>query len=226
MNIILLEDDEFLRERILAPSLRQFGFDVNAIGRVADLDLAIEKQMPDIVLLDIGLPDSDGFAVTRRLREEFPETGIVMLTARAENTDRVRGLSEGADAYLAKPVDIDVLVATLRSVARRLKPPANSAKSPDKWRIGPDGWLLISPAGVRVMLTKTERRVLEILMRYPDQAVSRDALIDGLSENSEDFNPHRVDAMIHRLRRKVLVNTGEPFPLEAVHGTGYKITPG
>jgi DNA-binding response OmpR family regulator len=223
VNIIILEGDELLRERILAPSLRQSGFSVNAIGCAADLAGAVRKMTPDIVLLNIGLPDSDGFTVTRKLRHELPRAGIVMLTARAENADHVRGLSEGADAYLAKPLDIDVLIATLRSIGRRLSPAMNSAKDRNEWSIGTDGWVLISPAGKHVKLTKAERRVLELLMRYPNQVFSRDSLIDVLSDNSENFNPHRVDSLIHRLRKKVLEKAGEPLPLDAVHGAGYKL---
>jgi DNA-binding response OmpR family regulator len=221
LYVLLLEDDELLRDRILVPQLRQFGFEVKAIGYVAELTTAIEQRKPDIVLLDIGLPDSDGFEVTRRLRGELPETGIVMLTGRAENIDRVRGLSEGADAYLAKPVDIDVLVATLYSVARRLKPSTVLASSRSRWRLDSDGWLLVSPTGGRVMLSKTERRLLEMLMLHPDQVMLRDELIGVLTDDVAAFDPHRLDSLVHRLRRKVLSTVGEPLPLDAVHGTGY-----
>jgi DNA-binding response OmpR family regulator len=221
--VMLLDDDEWFRESILAPCLRQFGFEVDTIGCAADLSLAIEKRTPNIVLLDIDLSDSDGFTVTRRLRNELPETGVVILSARAENTDLVRSLNEGADAYLVKPVDTEALVATLLSVARRLRPRIDAVKNDHRWRIGSDGWVLISPAGVQVTLTQAERRVLELLMRYPGKVVSRDALSDALSKNPENFNLHRVDSQIHRLRKKILEKTGEPFPLDSVHGTGYTL---
>jgi len=219
--VLLLEDDELLRDRVLVPRLRQFGFEVTAIGCVAELTMVLDKKRPDIVLLDIGLPESDGFEVARSLRAELPETGIVMLTGRSENIDRVRGLSEGADAYLAKPVDIDVLVATLYSVARRLMPARASASIHQPWRLDSDGWLLISPAGVRVKLSKTERRLLAVLMQNPDRVISRGALIALLTDNALAFDPHRLDSLIHRLRRKTLATAGEPLPLDAIHGAGY-----
>src|SRR5699024_698091 len=117
MRLLLLEDDELLRDRVLVPQIEKFGFDVTAIGRAKDLDRCMTERRPDIVLLDIGLPDGDGYALARRLRATHHDVGIVMLTGRTEPRDQVRGFSEGADAYLSKPVNIDVLVATLHSLA-------------------------------------------------------------------------------------------------------------
>jgi DNA-binding response OmpR family regulator len=220
LHLILLEDDVLLRDRVLVPRLRQFGFEVVPVGYVAEMVESIGRRKPDIVVLDIGLPDSDGFEVTRWLRKELPDIGIVMLTGRGENADRVRGLSEGADAYLSKPVEIDVLVATLHSVARRLRPPSSGLQG-GTWRLDSDDWLLLSPTGGRVTLSKTERRLLEKLMKHANQVVSREALISALTDDVDAFDPHRLDSLVHRLRRKVLGALGEPLPLDAAHGAGY-----
>lgn len=217
--VLLLEDDALLRDRILVPKLRQFGFDVIAAGSAAELHEALGRRSPDIVLLDVGLPDGNGFEVARKLRLERPDTGIVMLTGRSASADLVRGLTEGADAYLSKPVEIDVLVATLYSVARRLKP--STQIDSGKWRLSPDTWFLLSPAHGRVRLSKAERRLLETLMRQPDEVFPREDLIAALTDDVAGFDPHRLDSLIHRLRRKVLATLGEPLPLDAVHGTGY-----
>jgi DNA-binding response OmpR family regulator len=217
--LLLLEDDALLRDRILVPKLRQFGFEVMAAGREAEMRQVLARYSPDIVLLDVGLPDSNGFEVARKLRLERPGIGIVMLTGRSASTDLVRGLTEGADAYLAKPVEIDVLVATLYSVARRLKPPAQPGGG--KWHLSADAWFLLSPANGRVQLSKAERRLLETLMRQPNEVFLREDLIAALTDDAAEFDPHRLDSLIHRLRRKVLTNLGEPLPLDAVHGTGY-----
>ena len=221
LRLLLIDDDALLRDRVLTPRLRQFGFEVMAIGHVGEMAQAIERRKPDIVLLDIGLPDHDGFAVSRTLRAQFSDIGIVMLTGRSETTDRVRGLSEGADAYLSKPVEIDVLVATLHSVARRLKPSSNPTTPAGTWKLDSDDWLLLSPSGGRVILSKTERLLLEELMRQPNQVVVRDTLIGAITDDIHAFDPHRLDSLIHRLRRKVFTVTGEPLPLNAVHGQGY-----
>lgn len=218
--LVLLEDDDLLRDRILAPKLRQFGFEVTAIGSAAELHAAIKKGVPDIFLLDIGLPDGDGFEVARSLRATVPRAGIIILTGRGDNVDRVRGLFEGADAYLTKPVEIDVLVATLYSVVRRLEPVTTPAPG-GHWALSPDEWFLLSPSGARVMLSKSERRLLDVMLQHANEVVSREALIAVLTDDVDAFDPHRLDSMMHRLRRKVLAALGEPLPLNAAHGTGY-----
>ena len=221
LRLLLIEDDALLRDRVLIPRLLQFGFEAKAIGSVDELEPAMARQMPDIVVLDIGLPGRDGFEVARTLRARFADIGIVMLTGRSGTPDRVRGLSEGADAYLSKPVEIDVLVATLHSVARRLRSTTGTSPVRGPWRLDSDDWLLLSPEGSRVILTKTERRLLEELMRHPGRVVSREDLIGALTDDVLAFDPHRLDSLIHRLRRKVIAAAGEPLPLNAVHGQGY-----
>ena len=217
--VLLLEDDILLRDRVLAPKLRQFGFEVITAERAAELDEILRRRLPDIVLLDVGLPDSNGFEVARKLRTELAQTGIVMLTGRSASADLVRGLSEGADAYLSKPVEIDVLVATLHSVARRLKPSPQTEGA--TWRLSSDAWFLLSPAGGKVKLSKAERRLLEAMMRQANEVMLRESLIATLTDDVAGFDPHRLDSLIHRLRRKVLATLGESLPLDAVHGTGY-----
>ncbi len=219
IHVLLLEDDELLRDHVLVPKLQQFGFEVTAIGRAAQLGEKVRQRRPEIIVLDVGLPDQDGFAVARQLRAEAGDIGIVMLTGRAGGVDRVRGLNEGADAYLSKPVDIDVLVSTLYSLARRLRysrPPTSA-----NWRLDADGWCLVSPSGDMVALTKTERRLLEAFGALPNQVISREALIAGLTPNVHDFDVHRLDSLIHRLRKKVSKVTGQTLPLNSVHGEGY-----
>jgi DNA-binding response OmpR family regulator len=220
LRILLLEDDELLRDRVLVPSLQQFGFLVDGIGNAAELDQLIKQQRPDIVVLDVGLPDRSGYDVARQLRSTMSNVGIVMLTARGETTDRIRGLSEGADAYLSKPVDIDLLAATLHSLARRLQMPLVSDKN-HFWRLDSDGWCLLSPSGDTVALTQTESRVLASLLQEPNKVVSRDALIGALTTNIHSYDPHRLDSLVHRIRKKVLRVLGIPLPLNAVPGQGY-----
>lgn len=223
LQVALLEDDAMLRERILLPGLANFGFVATGLETVAELHSHLRAQTADIVVLDVGLPDGDGFAVTRELRTRFPAIGIVMLTGRGDTPDRVRGLSEGADAYLSKPVEIELLAATLHSLARRMRnlPPPAASK---RWQLDANGWCLVSPSGRAVALTKTERRLSHSLVTAGGGVVSRDALIASLTDNIHDFDTHRLDSMIHRLRRKVADACGEPLPLTAVHGEGYVLT--
>ncbi len=217
--ILLLEDDALLRDRVLVPKLRRFGFEVTTAGRVKEMHEAMARRMPDIILLDVGLPDGNGFDVARTLRAEHSGIGIVILTGRSQSSDLVRALTEGADAYLSKPVEIDVLVATLQSVARRLMSPTRVDGS--TWRLSPDAWFLLSPASGKVRLSSAERRLLHALMKQPNEVVLRESLIAALTDDVTGFDPHRLDAVIYRLRRKVLANLGEPLPLDVVHGTGF-----
>lgn len=220
LQVLILEDDDLLRDRVLVPHLRQFGFQVDAIDRASQMDASLQQQLPDIVVLDIGLPDLDGFEVVRLLRTKAPGIGVVMLTARSEPRYQVRGLSEGADAYLTKPVDIDVLAATLYSLARRLQ--TTPAASVDHgWRLGAGGWCLLSPDGQAVALSELESRLLAPLIDAPNSIVSREALIQALTSNVHAYDPHRLDTLVHRIRKKVMRVLGAPFPLNAVPGKGY-----
>jgi DNA-binding response OmpR family regulator len=223
LSIALLEDDAELREQILLPGLRHLGFDVTAMASAAELYLQLPQTSFDILVLDVGLPDQDGFTVTRYLRGSS-SIGIVMLTGRGGTADRVHGLSMGADAYLAKPVNMDVLAATLHSLGRRLgsNPAAIShEKARLGWRLHSNGWSLVAPGGGVVTLTLAERCVLGQLMAKAGEAVSRETLIAALTPDIYDFDPHRLETLIHRLRRKVSSATREALPLRALHGVGY-----
>ena len=227
VHVVVLDDDDVLRDQILAPHLRRFGFEVVAIGHPRELGSVFAGRSPDIVVLDVGLPERDGFSVSREMRASHDGIGIVMLTGRGDSVDRVRGLGEGADAYLAKPVDIDLLGATLHSLARRLRMASVTAAAPvmprREWSLDHGGWALRSPSGNVVSLTKTESRLLSALLRSPNHVMPREALIALLTDNVFEFDPHRLDSIIHRLRRKVRDALGEPLPLNAVHGEGYVI---
>lgn len=222
LKIVLVEDDDMLRERVLRPRLADYGFEVAGLASAAALERRMAEDAPDIVVLDVGLPDASGYDVARGLRARHPRMGIVMLTARRETPDRVRGLNEGADAYLSKPVEIELLAATLHSLARRLHgeraPPAASG-----WRLLDNGWSLAGPGG-EVALTKSERRLLHCLAQAEGEPVGRDRLIAAVADNVHDFDPHRLDTLVYRLRRKVAEACGQALPLSAVHGEGYVLT--
>jgi DNA-binding response OmpR family regulator len=223
LHVVLLEDDEVLRDHVLTPNLRKFGFDVVGIGHAEELADVFARRQPDIVVLDVGSPNSDGFSVSRQLRTQHREMGIVMLTGRGESVDHVRGLSEGADSYLSKPVDIDVLVATLHSLARRVRMQSTAPATAQGWVLDNGGWALRSPAGSSVTLSKSESRLMGALLKSPNAVVPRENLIQLLTDNVFEFDPHRLDSIIHRLRRKVRGAVGEQLPLNSVHGEGYVI---
>lgn len=221
LRVALLEDDALLRDRVLIPRLAEYGFAVTGFPLAAGLKKHLESEVPEIVIVDVGLPDQDGFSVARELRMRFPEIGIVILSALGETSDRIRGLSDGADAYLSKPVEIALLAATLHSVARRVLTAADNSADRRHWRLDVDGWCLISPSGRSAALTATERRVLTRLVSSAGRLVSREQLIGAMTTNVYDFDPHRLDSLIHRLRKKVASACDEPLPLVSFPGEGY-----
>ncbi|MUV12860.1 response regulator transcription factor [Noviluteimonas gilva] len=223
LRLLLLEDDAALREEILLPGLADYGFAVTGVATAAALYENLRVREPDIVVLDVGLPDADGFSVAQAVRALLPRIGIIMLTGHGTTSEQVRGLSQGADAYLVKPAQLDLLAATVHSLARRLRgaTPAPAANNDQKWHFDASDWCLIAPNGATIPLTKTEQRVLARMSSTLGQLVTREHLVAAVADDVHDFDPHRIESLIHRLRRKVLARCGEPLPLKAIHGKGY-----
>lgn len=225
LRMILLEDDHELRESILLPGLANYGFSVIGVETAAALYGHLRNDAPDIVVLDVGLPDADGFSVAQAVRALLPGIGIIMLTGHGAASDQVLGLSRGADAYLVKPAQVDVLAATARSLARRLRGRVEPAP-PRRWRFDASDWCLVSPAGQAVALSRTELRVVNRLSSALGQLVTREQLVAAVAEDVHNYDPHRIDSLLHRLRKKVASQCGEPLPLTAVHGKGYVLDDG
>lgn len=214
LKVALVEDDPDLLEE-LAASLGEAGFDVIACPSAEAFWRARAATDFDLVVLDLGLPRESGLSVLRRLRESSG-IGVVVLTARALPADHAQSLSEGADAFLSKPVDLHVLQATLRSVTRRMKPAAPAIA----WRLSGDGWSLCTPDGAIVELSMQERLLLEGVMEEPGRVITREALLERFEQASEDVDPQRLDMVVHRLRKKV-AQVGHRLPLRTLYRSGY-----
>lgn len=215
LKVALVEDDPDLLEELSA-SLGEEGFDVIACPSAEAFWRAHAHTAFDLVVLDLGLPRENGLSVLRRLRDNAT-LGIVVLTARVLPADHASSLSEGADAFLPKPVDLGVLAATLRSVARRMR---QAAPATVAWRLTSDGWSLHAPDGAMVELSPQERLLLACLMESPGNAVPREALLDRFERAGEDADPQRLDMVVHRLRKKVAA-LGHRLPLRTLYRTGY-----
>ena len=220
-TLAVVEDNQELREDVLLPALARSGFDVVGMTSALDLYRAMTVRSFDLVLLDVGLPDEDGFSIAAHLRGLSPSLGIVMLTGYDTGPDRLRGLLAGADAYLFKPVEMDVLVTTLKNLARRIVPAKDVAQTRAKWRLDERGWCILSPQGVEIEMNLAERQVMAVLSATPGVPVERDVLIARLVKNDQDFDPHRLDMLVYRLRKKCLGAAKEDIPLRAVRGIGY-----
>ncbi|MGN7726534.1 response regulator transcription factor [Luteimonas sp. 22616] len=225
--ILVVEDDPELRDEILRPGLHDAGFDTVGVGSAIEAYRSMLSRDFSMFILDIGLPDEDGFTLARNLRA-LTSAGIVMLTGRRRSSaDTARGLDEGADAYITKPVDIDVLSANVRSILRRrngqVAPSIRYADS--RWRLDMEGWSLVAPGGRSIRLNHAERMLVELLFASRSEAVPRKTIIAHLTRDIHDFDPHRLEMLVHRLRRKAFAGTGESLPLNAVRGIGYVLTP-
>lgn len=224
LQVWVVEDDPEL-QALLLDDLAWRGATVRGLDSAEALYRALLSDRCDIVVLDVGLPGEDGYAVAAHLRASL-QIGIVMLTGRGAARDMALGLTQGADLYLVKPPDMDVLSAGLRSLRRRLSatPAAPvAAPAPDSagWRLSADGWTLHAPAGSPLALTTMERGVLQLLFQAAGAAVSRDQLIAHISDTPWEFDPHRLDVLVHRLRARVRSAAGVELPLRALRGQGY-----
>ncbi|MNM73330.1 Transcriptional regulatory protein tctD [compost metagenome] len=218
--MIVLEDDIEMREEVVMPGLRDYGFTVTGVGTAAALYEALDARTPDVVILDVGLPDADGFSVAQAVRALLPGIGVVMLTGHGAVNEQVRGLSQGADAYLVKPVQVELLAVCIHSLLRRLHGRITPLTM-NRWHFDPEGWCVVSPQRRTVALTKTEQRLMARLAGSLGRLVTREQLVEAMTDNIHDFDPHRIESLVHRLRRKVLDQIGERLPLTAVHGKGY-----
>ncbi|MBX9634887.1 MAG: response regulator transcription factor, partial [Magnetospirillum sp.] len=181
------------------------------------------------VILDVNLPGEDGFSIAKRLRDHS-EVGIIMLTARGVNVDRVVGLEIGADVYLVKPIELRELEAQIRTLARRIRaqplPPASQIAPPPQpvisgWTYDQVAWALIAPGGGALKLTANERVFINLLVERPGEPVSRADIFRALGKREWDMGDRSVDSMVRRLRAKGEETLGRDLPIEAVHGTGY-----
>lgn len=224
---VLVVDDDADLGFLLGDLLRRNGFDprVEATGKGA-LRAAFEHR-PDLVILDLGLPDLDGLTVLERLRD-LSDVPILLLTARSREADKVDGLSRGADDYLTKPFGNAELVARVHALLRRA--PGRTVQRSDRYR---DARLEVDFAahsvrvdGRPVELTPTDWRLLAALVRHPGQVLSPEELLELAWNDPAAIGPSRVKYAVMRLRQRLGWTSGES-PIEAVRGFGYRyVTPG
>ena len=228
MKLLLVDDDAEIRSSV------RLGFELQwrdveileaADGETA-LDL-VEAERPDLVVLDVGLPDIDGYEVLRRTRA-FSSVPVVMLTARDEPIDKVRGLEGGADDYLGKPFDHLELMARVRAVLRRadLKAPVTRSAPYRRGDVEIDVEAREARVGARrVVLTATEWRVLELLVAHAGWIVPHERMIARIWGRDEDAEP-ALRVFIRRLRAKLGDDATQPRYIETVRGVGYRLLAG
>lgn len=223
MDVLVVEDDPRVA-RLVARALGEAGHRVTVAADGAEGLAEAEKGIHDVIVLDIMLPQINGFEVSRRLRAQQVRTPILMLTARDAVPDRVRGLDAGADDYLVKPFALDELLARVRALGRRL----SQADGEDVLRAG-DLTLDLGRHEVRrgereVELTPREFSLLHYLLRHQGQVMTKDQILDHVWGYENEASSNVVEIYIHYLREKV--DRGFPRPLiRTVRGVGYTIRP-
>ncbi|WP_310620995.1 phosphate regulon transcriptional regulator PhoB [Flexibacterium corallicola] len=220
-DILVVEDEESL-SLLLQYNLEAEGYNVEVCMKGDEADLRLQESQPDLVLLDWMLPGVSGIELCRRMRarEETAQIPIIMLTARGEETERVRGLSTGADDYVVKPFSVPELMARIRAILRRSKPEVVSSqlKSGD---IELDREThRVRRLGKEIHLGPTEFRLLEFLMKAPGRVYSREQLLDGVWGHDVYVDERTVDVHVGRLRKAI--NRGkQKDPIRTVRGAGY-----
>ena len=222
-RIMVVEDEEALTT-LLRYNLDAEGYDVETVARGDDADTRLKERIPDLVVLDWMLPGLSGIELCRRLRAR-PETKqlpIIMLTARGEESERVRGLATGADDYIVKPFSIPELLARIRALLRRSKPERVAATlSAGDIELDRDT-KRVSRSGREVPLGPTEFRLLEFLLEHPGRVFSREQLLDQVWGRDVYIDERTVDVHVGRLRKAL--NRGRmPDPIRTVRGSGYAL---
>lgn len=223
---ILIVEDEPDIVRGLRDALSFEGFTVEARGTGADGLVAAADWQPDLVLLDLMLPDDNGYRVCEALRARDPAVPIIILTAKAQEADKVRGLDAGADDYVTKPFSVAELIARINAIFRRQN---RLASTDESFAIGP--WTVnprkhtLTRGRVSKRLTFYELEVLKLLRERADEAVSREELLDKVWGVSVASTNRTVDNFIVKLRRKLEEDQKNPRHILTVYGLGYKLVP-
>jgi DNA-binding response OmpR family regulator len=216
MSILLVEDDKALAAGLLE-ALRKEGLAINHVATGADALHVIEAEKPDIVILDLGLPDMDGLTVLRKLRKHDTELPVLLLTARDTLGDKISGLDSGADDYLAKPFDMQELLARLRALGRRVNTAgANVINVGDVSLDAASQVVTIN--GEAVELARREFMLLKVLLENTGKVQTRDSLESKLYSWGEEVASNALEVHIHHLRKKL----GPDF-ISTVRGVGYTV---
>ncbi len=222
--ILVIEDEDAL-STLLQYNLEKEGYRVVVAPDGEEGLLRVEEQSPDLVVLDWMLPKVSGIEVCRRLRSrhETRNLPIILLTARGEESDRVRGLDTGADDYLTKPFSMTELVARIRAVLRRIRPGLAEDRISHGDIVIDRVAHRVRRAGKEVHLGPTEFRLLDYLMQHPGRVFSREQLLDAVWGADVYVEARTVDVHVGRLRKALMAEPGAADPIRTVRSAGYSL---
>ena len=227
-SVLVVEDTDEIRE-LVATVLGKAGFDVRAVGTGAECMAEIRRQAPDLIVLDLGLPDADGTEICRQVRAET-ECYVLMLTARAEEVDLLIGLAVGADGYMAKPFSPRELVARVQAMLRRPRSAVPTPREPIEETVRRLAELEVDEDsrevrvdGSVVDLTRTEFDLLAALASRPGRVLQRETLLREVWQTDWEGNLRLVEAHMSNLRRKLQAAGLQTPEIKTVRGVGYRL---
>ena len=223
-HLLIVEDEPVTRTKLVG-YFKAAGYEVSAASNGEEMQRLLSRHHIDLLLLDISLPDADGLELTMQLRKTY-ELGIILVTGRDTEVDRILGLEIGADDYVTKPFNERELLARVKSVLRRLS--IQSASPPKQNNLFFAGWQVnlterktTSPANEKVHLTRGEFELLSALVKHPKTVMSRDRLMALVTHRSWQPNNRTIDVLIKRLREKIEPDPQSPELLLTLYGEGY-----
>lgn len=223
ISIVVVEDENDLREEVVFGLSQDKEFNVAGVADSNGLYRHLLRSAADVVLLDVGLPNDDGFEITRQLRSmsQTKGIGIIMLTGQVGKEYRVQGLECGADAYLAKPVNMAEVSAQIRSLMRRLRLPEERHFT-NSWKYRHNEWKLIAPSGCEIELTHLEASFIDLLVRNAGRPVKRKEIIfNAFGQDPLQYDERRLEAIVSRLRKKIRIQCPLVQPIRVAHSFGY-----
>ncbi|MGR3813083.1 MAG: response regulator [Cognatishimia activa] len=226
-HLLIVDDDERIRG-LLQKFLMRNGFLVSAARDAAHARRILSGLEFDMIILDVMMPGEDGVSLTAAIRETS-KTPIMLLTAKGETEDRIKGLEAGADDYLGKPFEPKELLLRINAILRRMPEKSEADLVPKVLNLGPirydiergETWQGDTP----VRLTATENQLMKIFSACPGEAVSRAKLVEDLGRDRGQAQERAVDVQITRLRRKIETDPKQPRYLQTVRGAGYMLAP-
>jgi len=229
-HLLIVEDDELVQS-LLAAYMQNAGFNVSLAANGKEMLACIDSETIDLVLLDLGLPDEDGLVLARqvRARSSLP---IIVVTARKDQKDRLAALEIGADDYLTKPFDPEELVLRVRNILGRAEGGGSDEALREKteffqfegWSLDTGGHNLSGPGDRKIELTRAEFNLLAALVKAPNRVLSRDYLLDAVSQDADAPTDRLIDVLVSRVRKKIEKNPKKPTIITTVIGCGYKFS--
>ncbi|MCL4674745.1 MAG: response regulator transcription factor [Pararhodobacter sp.] len=221
-HVAILDDEAEIR-RILADALNDAGFRTSTYSRATEFEAALKRTAPDVCLVDLGLPDRDGLALVHRLALESGAT-IIIISGRANISDRVTGLELGADDYIIKPFEPAEVVARIRARLRKTRSTPDSVGMLARfngWQAHFDRYLLMAADGTEVPFSHAEGEVLRLFLESPKRLISRTQMQESLGGAAGESFDRAMDVRISRLRAKLGEDPKNPRLIKTIYGAGY-----